>query len=276
MSVGFSAALATAAVVVLVIEACGVRPSAGGTDVPITVLDARGPYPGTVAVQASTSMAQLKAILFVTGLENSECPPGSSPPSICWPTVESPSDSLLIAFSDGIETPGAVLKARLEGTQLSLVYESPAANSNVVPGAKGAALLELASVSLKSLPKAVIKVLGPPPFDRPPLYGGALVDLRGPLPTPQLSVAISDLTAAGIAAAQDAKSRFNTEEWIIHGFGVMDWRDDGMDCARPSSGGHSPTSGYVLFLAEYKGPRTHDPEYHSNGTRTVFCADHKV
>ncbi len=252
----------------LMIGGCG-GPShqTSGTDVPITVLARNGPYPGTTPVRAATSLAQLKALLFITGSVPADCPGNSASPSICWPDVQPPPSSLLVAFAtEGVNDVVPSLTATIDGTRLTLKSSSMPSSGST----RTTAVLEVAAVSLGSLPKAVLTVVAPP-WDGPPWYGRALVDLRAPLPTSNLQSAVADLSKARDMAVSDARVRMQVQTWGIDALGVMHWPDDSLGCPGVAATNRVTTAGYVLFLAEAGVPVSRELEYHSDGTRTLFC-----
>jgi len=121
------------------------------------------------------------------------------------------------------------------------------------------------------LPKSVITVIAPP-WDQPPLYGRALVDLRDPLPADgDLASAVATLSVAADAAVKDAQSRENFKAWDFDAFGVMRWPDDSLGCSGVKVSDSNPVEGYVMFLVKEGLPVSRELEYHTGGGRTVFC-----
>jgi hypothetical protein len=134
--------------------------------------------------------------------------------------------------------------------------------------------LELAAIPLNALPKAVITVIAPP-WDQPPWYGRAIIDLRDPLPAEgDVASTEATLSAATDAAIMDAQSRLKlqiTDFMVIDAFGVMRWPDNSLGCPGVTPSSHLATAGYLLFLVRGGTASSRELEYHSDGSRTLFC-----
>jgi hypothetical protein len=256
----------------LALASCGFSSRPAATAIPVSVLATNGMYQGSGAIRAATSMAQLKALIFAPGSVLADCPRESRIRGVsCWPAVNAPSSSLLVVFlAPPANEVAPNLKATLDGNRLSLESSYPASSSSQT---RATGVYEMAAVPLSSLPKAVLTVVAPP-YDRAPSYGRALVDLRDPLPTPDLPTAMADLTAAIDAAFKDAQNRLtlqNTEFTVVDALGVMHWQDDALDCPRVSPTSHSLTTGYIVFLVKGGVPVSPELEYHYGAGRTHFC-----
>ncbi len=249
---------------------CGGAPGVSESQVPVTVL-AKGVGGNVVAVLASTSLVQLHALLYVASGARTDCAQ-ATPGSLCWPDVNPPASSLIVALPTwGGGGPAPSLAATLRNTRLTLQQTLPgsSAGSSLAP-----AVLELAAIPLKALPKAVISVVAPP-WDGPVRFGGAaIVDLRDPLPRDvDLSATIVSLFAAIDTASKDAGARLNLTGPQYAGIdrvGVMRWDDDSLGCPGITASSHTPVSGYILFLTRI-GASSRELEYHTAAGRTVFC-----
>jgi hypothetical protein len=263
-------AVAMGALLVVATPGCGRPNQTVGQAVPTTVLGRNGIYQGSVPTRAATSIAQLQALLSITGGSPSECARDSVNP-ICWPDGKAPASSLLIAFSTGaVNDIVPDLTAKLDGARLTLENSYPGSGSN---NARSTSVLETVAIPLSALPKAILTVVAPP-YDRPPVYGRALVDLRDPLPTASPTSAVAELTNARDSAFTDARTRLhlgNTEFTIVDALGVMHWPDDALGCPGTTATTRTRTDGYVLFLVKSGVPVARELEYHSDGVKTLFC-----
>jgi hypothetical protein len=253
---------------------CGGSHGTGATVIPVTVLEKNGPG-HSVPVFASTSLAQLKALLVIAGSVSPYCPTTETPVANCWPNVTPPSASLLVALpTPGGLGPGPVLTATLSGSSLILQQSYP--TSDPGSGSSGApAVIELAAIPLDALPKTVISVVAPP-WNGPVWYGGAaLVDLRDPLPTDtDLTATVASLISARDKAIADANARLslrNAQYVVIDRVGVVRWDDDSLACPGVTASSHAPVAGYILFMVQAGVPVSRELEYHLAGDREVFC-----
>lgn len=265
-----------AAGLLVLMTACGGTQSPNGTQVPVTVMSTSGPGCG-IPVLATTSIVQLQALLVAFGCVIGAGPPcpASAPYDLCWPEAKPPPSSLLVALHRrGGGGPAPTLTATFGGTELTLEQTYPTSIS-----AGGVALapfyLELAVIPLGSLPKAVISVVGLPPWGGPNAFGGAaIVDLRDPLPGDvDLGTTIDSLIAAQNAASKDAGVRLNLtnpQYAAVNRVGVRRWDDSSLGCPGVAASSQGPVSGYIFFLTQ-AGTLSRELEYHTGAGRTVFC-----
>jgi len=243
------------------------------TAVPVTVIASGGPG-GSVPIFATTSLTQLKALLRITG-STGNCPTTPTPVDECWPNIDPPSSSLLVAFpSPGGSHPPLPVTAKFDGGRVTLHEAFSGGGANAAAGAP--AHLELATLRLRDLPKAVIGVVKEG-FDGPVWHGGAgIVDLREPLPpVTDLAALISSLTIARDEAFADSRLRLNLTSPAsytgIERVGVVRWNDNSLGCPGITPTDHVPVAGYVLFLAQVGIFPASELEYHIAGDHAVFC-----
>jgi hypothetical protein len=218
---------------------------------------------------ASTSLAQVQAMLYIAGTTPRDCSQSRTLP-VCWPEVKTPSLSLLIALSiAGGAGSAPTLTASLAGDRLTLTQtyaQSPPG------GSRATDILELAAIPLSSLPKAVLTVIEPP-YDQPPRDSRAVVDIRDPLPSTStdLSTAIDELGTARDSAFKDAQSRQGAQLWVLRALGTMRWPDGSLGCSGVHSAITTPVNGYEMFVVQGGVQTSSELEYHIGAGQTVFC-----